>query len=625
MENRFGVKDVFFALALLVLLAVLLTTMYMIDRQWDKLSEMGQALSEQSGDIRHLRQSYSELKRQIDAGAVVGASGASATTDEHAQPSAFGRSLAVSRREDYAEGDWLVQAFGNSIKTVTPLVSSDVYASQVQGYVLESLLTRNPQTLEWEGLLASAWKVSDDGKRFVFRLRPQATFSDGKPVSAADVVFSYDFIMNETIKAPRERAYYEKIESVKALGTHEVEFQFKEPYFNSLSLAGGLPVFAKHFYARYLDEPESFNQSKGILFGSGPYRLADPQSWSPDKGVIELERNPRYWGPVQPSFNRLVWKVIENETARLTSYRNGEIDVYSAQPREYKTNLLADKPLMAHSYHYEYLPPTAGYRYIGWNESRNGKPTRFADRRVRLAMTYLVDKQRIVDEIMLGYGEAAVGPFSPQSKQHAADLRPRGFDLDKARELLRQAGYEDRNHDGILEDADGRPFSFELVYPQANEQYTTLALFLKDSFAKAGVEIIPKPTEWSVMLDLLDKKNFAAIMLGWSGSLEGDLYQIFHSDQRKNNGDNFIGYSNKKLDRLIEKARSTVDETERMPLWQDAERIIYADQPYTFLTRGQSLVLVERRMHNVEVLPTGLNISETPIGWYVPLDEQKYR
>lgn len=624
MENRFGVKDLFYFAALLVVLTVLLTTMYMIDRQWNKLSEMERALSEQSGDIRHLRHSYSQLEKRIAEGTVI-SGGRSADNREEVQASAFDRSLTVTRRSDYAEGDWRVLAFGNSIKTITPLVSTDVYASQVQAYVLESLLTRNPESLEWEGVLASDWSVSGDGQRFVFNLRPEATFSDGQPVTAADVVFSYDFIMDERIKAPRERAYYEKIASVEALGPHQVAFQFKEPYYNSLALAGGMMILAQHFYAPYLEEPERFNQSKGLLFGSGAYRLADPKSWSPDKGLIELERNPRYWGPVQPSFDRLVWKVIENETARLTSYRNGEIDVYSAQPREYKKNLLNDQQLMARSLNHEYLAPTAGYRYIGWNESRKGEPTRFADRNIRQAMTYLIDKQRIVDEIMLGYGQPAVGPFNPQSKQHAQDLKPRGFDLEKARTLLKAAGYADKNGDGILEDSGGDVFSFELVYPQASEQYTAIVLFLKDAFAKAGIQIVPKPTEWSVMLDLLDKKDFDAIMLGWSSSLESDLYQVFHSDQRKNNGDNFIGYSNPELDKLIEKARSTVDETTRMPLWQAAERIIYEDQPYTFLTRGNSLVLIDRRMHNVEVYPTGLNIDETPVGWYVPADLQKYR
>ena len=608
---------------LLTLLATLLVTMYMIDRQWSKMSQMEAALKEQAGDFRQLRLIYGQLKRDISSGVAVPNS-SEPLLKSASDSAAFARAKVVSELPDYAEGDWLVQAFGNSLKTITPLVSSDVYASKVQRFVLESLLTRDPETLEWQGLLAESWQVSDDGLRFTFMLRPNITFSDGTPLTAEDVAFTYRFIMDPRIKAPRERAYYEKIASVTADGPRSVAFVFKEPYFDSLSLAGGMSVMAKHFYEPYLEEPERFNQSKGLLFGSGPYRLTDPKHWTPDKGVIELERNPRYWGLVQPSFNRIIWKIIENETARLTSYRNGEIDTYSAQPREYKKRLLKDKKLMARSQNFEYLPPTSGYRYIGWNQKRKGKPTRFSDKRVRQAMTYLSDKQRIVDEIMLGYGEPAVGPFNPQGKQHAADLKLRTLDIKKAKSLLKQAGYEDRNGDGVLEDASGEPFRFELVYPQGSEQYTSLVLFLKDAYARAGVQLVPKVTEWSVMIDLLDKKDFEAISLGWSASLESDLYQIFHGDQSKDNGDNFINYRNPKLDRLIEEARSSVDEDKRMPLWQEAERILYEDQPYTFLTRSKSLVLVDRRMKNMRVTPTGLNVTDMPIGWYVPAEEQKY-
>jgi peptide/nickel transport system substrate-binding protein len=623
MEKRFTVKDFFFFLMLLTLLATLLVTMYMIDRQWSKMSQMEAALKEQAGDFRQLRQIYGQLKRDISSGAVA-VNSSKPPVKSASDSAAFARAKAVSGLTDYAEGDWLVQAFGNSLKTITPLVSSDVYASNVQRFVLESLLTRDPETLEWQGLLAESWQVSDDGLRFTFTLRPNITFSDGTPLTAEDVAFTYRFIMDPRIKAPRERAYYEKMASVTADGPRSVEFIFKEPYFDSLTLAGGMSIMAKHFYEPYLQEPERFNQSKGLLLGSGPYRLVDPKNWTPDKGVIELERNPRYWGLVQPSFNRIIWKIIENETARLTSYRNGEIDTYSAQPREYKKRLLKDKKLMARSQNFEYLPPTSGYRYIGWNQKRKGKPTRFADKRVRQAMTYLSDKQRIVDEIMLGYGEPAVGPFNPQGKQHAADLALRTLDIKKAKDLLKQAGYDDSNGDGVLEDESGKPFRFELVYPQGSEQYTSLVLFLKDAYARAGVQLVPKATEWSVMIDLLDKKDFEAISLGWSASLESDLYQIFHGDQRKDNGDNFINYRNPKLDKLIEEARSSVDEDKRMPLWQEAERILYEDQPYTFLTRSKSLVLVDRRMKNARVTPMGLNMTDMPIGWYVPAEEQKY-
>lgn len=622
MDNRFSKKDFFLYLILFILFLTLIMAMYMIDRQWSKMTSVEAVLTEQAADIRRLRQSYAALNQKVRS--VEGI--ASAPTRPVGEiPESFQRAFEVTQRPDYAEGDWLVQSFGSNLATISPLVSTDVYASSVQSDVLETLLKRDSETLEWEGLLADSWEISDDGLTITFRLRPEATFSDGVPVTVDDVVFTYDFIMDPRIKAPRQRAYLEKIASVKAVDAQSVEFKFKEPYFNSLTLAGGMDILARHFYEPYLEKPEEYNRSKGLLFGSGPYRLADAEGWTPDQGMVELVRNERYWAPVQPSFDRVMWKIIENETARLTSFRNGEIDVYPAQPREYKNELLKDEKLMARSQRFEYTAPTAGYRYIGWNQKRKGVPTKFADRRVRLAMTYLTDKQRIIDEIMLGYGEPAVGPFNPLSKQHNPDLKPREFSVEKAKNLLLDAGYEDRDGDGVLEDGQGRPFTVELVYPQGSEQYKSIVLFLKDSYARAGVQLIGKPTEWSVMLELLDKKDFEAISLGWSGELESDPYQIFHSSQMKNNGDNFINYSNPRLDELIEKARSTVDENIRMPLWHEVEKILYDDQPYTFLARGKSLVLVDQRMKNVKVTPVGLNLGELPVSWYVPLDQQRYQ
>ncbi len=614
MERRFTLKDLLLFLFLSLLLVLILLAMYMVDRQWLKLSEMQQTMTEQAHDLRGVREAL-----RADRGALVARTG-QATRDP--VPPAFLRAYAATQKSDYSAGDWLVEAFSTGLKTITPLVSTDAYAAEVQGYVLESLLVRNPDSLEWEGLLARDWQVGDDGLTFRFRLREGLTFSDGEPLTAEDVAFSFNFIMNPAIAAPRERAYYDKIGSVKALGPNEVEFKFKEPYFNSLALAGGLSVLPKHFYAHYLDTPETFNQSKGLLLGSGPYRLKDPKAWTPDQGLVELERNPRYWGPVQPSFDKLLWKVIANDSARLTTFRNGDIDTYNARPLEYK-KLLADKELVGRTHQLEYMSPTAGYSYIAWNEQRDGKPTRFADKRVRQAMTYLTDRRRIISEIMLGYAEPAVSPFNPRSPQHDGKLEPRAYDLDKAKRLLAEAGYADRNGDGVLEDAAGKPFRFDLVFFQDNEDTRRIVLLLKDLYARAGILLEPKPTEWSVMLDLLDKKNFDAITLGWTSGVEIDIYQMFDSSQTLSGGDNFMSYSNPDLDRLIRQARSTVNETKRMPLWQACERILYEDQPYTFLMRRKSLVFVDKRMQNLQITRLGLNLT-TPVEWYVPRAMQKY-
>jgi peptide/nickel transport system substrate-binding protein len=621
MQRRLNSRDILYFGGLGLILVTIILAMYMIDRQWEKMARMEQLMREQANDLRVIGVQVRNLDARIEQG--VRLSAAAQTDPVSPVPAAFLRAYQTTQQADYAAGDWLVQAFGVNLKSLTPFISEDAYSSDVQGFILESLLIRNPESLEWEGLLAREWSVSEDGLTFIFKLREGLYFSDGAPLTAEDVAFTFRFIMTEAIQAPRERAYYAKIKSVEALDPLTVKFQFAEPYFNALSLAGGMAVMPQHFYAPYLDKPNDYNQSKGLLLGSGPYRLEDPRNWSPDKGMVELQRNPRYWGPVQPSFDRLIWRVIENDSARLTTFLNGEIDAYGSRPREYQ-QLVADADLAKKAEHWEYMSPVAGYSYIGWNQQRGDAPTWFADQRVRQAMTYLIDRDRIIEEIYLGYGEVAISPFNLNSKQHAPGLAARHYDEAKGIGLLKEAGFADRNGDGVLEDAVGKPFEFELVYFQGNEDTGRMVLFLKDMLARAGILLRPKPTEWSVMIDLMKKRDFDAITLGWTSGLETDLYQMFHSSQIEGGGNNFIGYKNPQLDRLIDEARATVDEEQRMPLWQAAETTLYEDQPYTFLMRRKSLVFIDRRIRNIVNTKVGLNLGAVPIENYVPADAQRY-
>ena len=621
MEKRFTIKDFFLFATIGGVLVALLVAMYMIDRQWNMMSRMRATMQEQSEDLRALRADLKSLDERAASGAV--AALAAAPEAEPAVAAAFERALDAARRPDYASGDWLVRAFGVGLKTITPLVSTDAYASDVQGYVQETLIARNPDTLEWEGLVARSWDISEDGLTINFRLRDGVTFSDGRPLTADDVAFTFAFIMNEAIAAPRYRAYLEKIESVEATSTLEVRFQYREPYFNALALAGGLEVMPRHFYEPYLEDPTTFNESKGLLLGSGPYRLADPKAWTPDLGLVELERNPRYWGPVAASFDRILWKVIENDSARLTTFRNRDIDSYGARPREYQ-GLLDDEALRAQTHNFEFMNAVAGYSYIGWNQRRNGEPTRFADRRVRQAMTWLTDRQRVIEEIMLGYAEPAVSPFSPRSRQHDPAIEARSFDPDKAKALLAEAGYLDRDGDGVLEDGAGAPFEFELVYFQENEDTERMVLFLKDLYARAGVHLKPLPAEWPVMLDLMDERNYDAITLGWTSGVETDVYQMFHGSQTEDGGDNFIHFKHDEFDRLVDQARATVREEERMPLWQAVERIFHDEQPYTFLMRRKTLAFVDQRLRNLEITKLGLNLGSVPVEIFTPSTEQRY-
>ncbi|MFO7640320.1 MAG: ABC transporter substrate-binding protein, partial [Candidatus Competibacteraceae bacterium] len=217
---------------------LLVLLMIQIDRQWQRLSDMTRIMQEQAEDIRRTRGLVRDLDQTVRGGQLlIGERTADARPPASAAPDAFERVRRAAAQPDHAAGDWLMLAFATGLRTITPLVSSDAYASEVQSYVIESLLTRDPDTLEWRGLLAEDWSVSEDGKTITFRLRRDVSFSDGAPLTARDVAFTFEFIMNEVIAAPRERAYLSRIERVTALDDHTVEFFFAEPYFNSLQLA----------------------------------------------------------------------------------------------------------------------------------------------------------------------------------------------------------------------------------------------------------------------------------------------------------------------------------------------------------------------------------------------------
>lgn len=618
MGNRFGVRDVMIFGVLLAILVSIWLAMFQIDRQWLFLRETQRKLDDTVRDL-------AEIRRRLQQG--VALTDAAAAGRPAGSLEGFARALRSASQPDYAEGDWFVDFVFDNLETLTPVLSGDVYATRVQMRVLDTLLTRNVETLEWHPLVAESWTVSDDGMRFELPIRDDVVFSDGVPLTAEDVAFSYRFIMDPRIAAPRARAFLDRIASVTAEGD-TVVIEFAEPYFAAIDLVAALPILAEHFYGPYLESTEAaeaFNRSSSLLFGSGPYKLEEPGAWTTGDR-IELVRNDRYWGPVAPAFDRLVWKTIQSNAARVTEFKNGDLDRYLARPLEYR-ELLKEPEVLENNHRFEFDDALGGYSYIGWNQRRGDAATPFADRRVRQAMTYLTDRQRIIDEVRLGYGTPAYGPFNPQLQQNNSDLAARPFDPDRARALLAEAGWIDRDGDGVLENAAGEPFEFELVYPAASEDYKRILLLLKDLYLRAGVLMEPSPTDWPIMIDLLNKKDFDAITLGWSSGVETDLYQFFHSDQTAVGGDNFVNYRNPELDALIDEARVTFDDEARMALWRRCHALLWEDQPYTFLLWNPRLEFISKRVRRVERVTSGLNDStrwSAPNEWYVPAPAQRY-
>jgi peptide/nickel transport system substrate-binding protein len=622
LQQRIGKRDLILYAFMATILISIWLAMIQIDRQWQFIALTQEKLEDQTRDI-------TDLRRALQRGISVKSEG-SITGEREGLPETwrgFDRAVAATEMPDYARGDWLVYSFPSQVPSLTPFLSGDVYATTIQQWIVDGLVTRDPATLEWLPHVAESWEISDDGLTISFVVREGVVFSDGEPLTVEDVAFSWRFVMDEKIAAPRARAYYSRIKDVTT-NDRTVTFHFEEPYFGSFALAGNMGILPKHFYSKYLESVEAaeeFNTSTGLLLGSGPYRLPSPTAWKPGD-LIELVRNERYWGWVSAPFERRIWKTINSDAAQLTEFKNGGIDVYGARPLEYR-DLSQDEDILRRTQPYEYYSPRGGYVYIAWNNVREGKPTPFADRRVREAMTYLTDRQRIIDEILLGYAQPANGPFNPLGKQADPELPLRSFDLAKAKALLAEAGFKDRDDDGVLESEDGDPLSFKLTYPAGSDNFKRIMLLLKDLYVRAGVLMEPDPVDWPVLINTLNTKSFDAVSLGWTANFEIDIYQMLHSSQTEPGGDNFISYRDPELDELIESGRREMNEDDRMAIWHQVHRRIWEEQPYTYLFRSKTLIFADRRIRNVQVVRAGLNeggLWSMPMEWYVPADEQKY-
>jgi peptide/nickel transport system substrate-binding protein len=616
MENRFTFRDLVFVVLFLAIIGSIWVKMVQDDRQGAVLWRIDQKLDQQTRTLAQV------LSAQAIAPAPAPAPTTQAAAGGGAPAACFDRLGAVMRRPDFARGDWLVDYFGVQPPTLTPLILQDVYGTIVNERVLESLAARDQDTFAWKPMLATSWQISADGKTITFDLRRGVNFSDGEPFTADDVVFTYDLVMNPKIAAQRARSDFTEVQSVTKAGPYTVVFKFKRPFFAALELAASMDVLPRHFYAKF--DPEQFNESTGLLMGTGPYRLESPTDWAPGKPIV-LVRNERYWGLANP-FDRLVYKVILTESAEMIEFKNRSVDAFGAQPEQYDA-LQADPQVSAWAGCEKFYSIRAGYQYIAWNQKRKGVPTAFADPNVRRAMTLLTNRQQICASLFGGHARVSTGPFNPLSDQSDKGIEPWPYDVAQAQALLRRAGFEDRTNSGVLTGKDGKPFTVKITYPSKSELYDRIMKLIKDGYARGGVIVELDPCDWPILTKKLTDRDFDAISLGWSSGVENDIYQMFHSSQIADNGDDFMSYQNPELDRLIEEARGTIDEGQRMALWRRCHRILHDDQPYTFLAVRESLFFYDRRIHNVERARAGLNyvgLWNTPMEWYVPPGQQKY-
>jgi peptide/nickel transport system substrate-binding protein len=511
------------------------------------------------------------------------------------------------------EGDWLVWSINAEPETLNPLTSRDIYAQWIVGTyyfsnIFEGLLNYDFDTLKLKPLLAESYEISKDALQITMRIRSDVHFSDGHPITADDITFSYKTIMDPNVDAAQLRNYYNNLKEVVKIDGRTVKFIFDKPYFKSLEIVGDIPILPEHLY-KFTDASQ-FNNRRSNPVGSGPYVF---ERWDMGREIV-LTRNENYWG-AKPHIKKIVFRIITNEVAELQALRSHETDFMRPRSEQY-AGVSADGQFVKEFKCLSFWIPQEGYTYIGWNQDLSF----FKERKVRLAMTHLVDREEINKHLLKGLGRIVTGPFYILGPQYDPNIQPWPYDPNKARQLLDEAGWIDHDGDGIR-DKNGTPFKFKFMTVSGSPLYEQLARLLKDSFAQVGIDLNPDPYEWSVFSERLHTRAFEAVTLSWGGTVQDDPYQIWHSSQIGNRGSNYVGFRNAKADAIIEEARATMDEEKRNEFYHQLDRILHEEQPYTFLFTRPSLELLDNRFENVVVHKLGLNPHE----WYVPKDKQRYK
>lgn len=619
MQSKFGLKD--FVLMVLVVCVGVLTFMNMRqgDRQWKKTQDL-------ISKVGTVEQQLAKLERNLQSGAIAINTNSSSTNGSHTsggRDESWARAGGVPVRwstpmtlvnepyemDGYRLGGEFTEAFEAQPLKLTPVLAEDVYGRRVDDQVCETLADFHPETTEIEGTLAEAWQYDPEGYWLRVKLRDNINFSDGVEITAEDVRWSFhDYINNPELETEALRSIMTSIEKVEVISDKIVEFTFNQPDAYNLQSALMYYILPKHYYSKFT--PAQINQSTALTMGSGPFKFDNldvDNQWAPGQAIV-LVRNEQYWGP-KPALASMRFLTITEDIARLTEFRNGTVSMIRPSSPQF-AEVSREQGWDEKAYSLDWVNVRSGYSFIGWQcGPRNGKLTPFHDKRVRQAMTMILDRQLIIDDIYNSIGEVAIGPNNAPSPA-APDVSPWPYDIAKAKQLLAEAGWVDTDNDGILENARGDEFVFEFTRAIGGQTIERFQKYLVDQCASVGIRCNPKIVDWSLYDQILKNRDFDSITLAWSATApESDPKQIWHTDSIQNQGNNFIQWDAGQ-DQYIDQIKLTLDYDKRMELFHQFGELVHEEQPYTFLRVSPWLRFINKDFENVHTYPMGLSQRE---------------
>jgi peptide/nickel transport system substrate-binding protein len=516
---------------------------------------------------------------------------------------------ARSGRAEPAYGDTLVEALLGNISGLIPQVTSDAPSHLIGGLIYSGLVQRD-RDLNLVGDLAESWNFSPDCLTLTFKLRPNAKWHDGQAFTADDVVFTYHAMMHpKTPTAYRED--FKAVHDIAALDPRTVRVAYSKPYAKALQ-SWGTAMLPRHLLASYVqaghlrDAPQNWYSP----VGTGPYRFKDLRSGE----KIVLVADPAYYEG-KPYISRLVYRIIPSQATIFLELKAKGVDAADLTALQYSRQ--TEYPAFRKAYH-KFRYPSSGYTYLGFNL----KDPRFADKRVRQAFAHAINKQELIDGVLLGLGREATGPYKPGTWVYKSDVTRYRYDMDRARQLLAEAGWKERSADGLLV-KDGKPFTFTLLTNQGNDERKKVAEIIQASLRELGVGVDIKILEWASFLkEYVKKRRFEAIVLGWGIGLDPDQYDIWHSSKMGPDELNHVSYANPEVDELLERGRASCQDTERKKYYDRLQDIFADELPVVFLYFRDALPAVARRVHGIKEAPAGIRYNFPE--WYVPQDHQRY-
>ncbi len=469
-------------------------------------------------------------------------------------------------------------------RALNPLLATSDPENVVLALLSRNLLDYDEKLNLVPGLAAS---VESDPAHLVYtvKLRPGETWEDGSPVTADDVAYTLQAIVDPKTPALYRKSLFDAMEKAEVVDPLTARVTFSRPSVGQRD-AFNLPLLPAKLY-RGTDLTSNPRNRRPLA--NGPFRLAD---WEPGR-LLRLVRNTQYFGE-RPAAEQVVFRVVPETASAFPSFRSGGLDemrLTAALKAEVDASGGRQRSLV-----YDEL----AYTYIAWN---NRLPF-FDDARTRRALTMLIDRETIARTLYGGLARPANGPVPPGLWSHDASLPPWPYDPAKAAALLDEAGWR-KGPDGLRSRA-GKRFAFTLSIGAGSERQRQIVELVQRAYRDAGIEMDVRPMEWGAFTTAVDAGDYEACSLALNLDPNPDLAPNFRSTAVPPEGMNHMFYRDPKADALMDEIATTFDREKARALYAELQRVIHEDEPITFLHFVSVSWGVSDRIHHVETSPLGL-------------------